>query len=76
MACNIRVRDKRGFEQMLRVFRRESCNVLQEIKARRFYESSSEKRRRERRHRKRGGRTKLYDFKRSGSHDKQERRLR
>ncbi len=53
MARNIRVENRRGFEQMLKAFRKKSCTILQEVKARKFYESPSEKRRRELRQRER-----------------------
>lgn len=49
MACNVRVENKRGFESMLRAFRR-ACNnevgILHELKKYEYYEKPSDKKRR------------------------------
>lgn len=52
---NVRVENRKGFEQMLRVFRRQvtDCGILHELKRREFYEKPSAKRRRKARQRER-----------------------
>jgi small subunit ribosomal protein S21 len=47
MAVNVRVENRRGFEQMLKAFRKAMTErgVLHELKRHQFYEKPSEKRR-------------------------------
>jgi len=46
--ANVRVENRKGFEQMMRIFRRQvsDCGILHELKRREFYEKPSAKRRR------------------------------
>lgn len=62
-ACNVRVENKRGFEQMMKAFRRACVDrkILQEWKKHEFYEKPSEKRRR-----------KLIQFKRDKAKEEQQ----
>ena len=52
---NVRVENRKGFEQMMRIFRRQvtECGILHELKRREFYEKPSAKRRRKIRQRER-----------------------
>ncbi len=52
---NVRVENRRGFEQMMRIFRRQTteAGILHEWKRREFYEKPSETRRKKRKQRER-----------------------